>query len=217
MLLIVGFMVFGLAPRASAAPTVTITITNGRPSQNPAEVDSNGTVTWYNSDNGNHTIDPVAGGPPLITVPEGQSASLTGVTQTIRYKIDGQGPTYTVNVIDTSTSSTTQQVTVPPTSAPTTTTATTDTTATTEAPSTTDTTSTTTSTTQPSTTTTAVSSESALIPIRESTGGGKSSALPWLAGSSIVVAGLAGFVYYLWWRSGEVPKELADQPEAPTA
>jgi hypothetical protein len=65
-----------------------------------------------------------------------------------------------------------------------------------------------------------VATESALIPIGESTSGARSSALPWLAASSIVVAGLAGFVYYLWWRSGEEPKELAelaDQPEAPTS
>jgi hypothetical protein len=216
MLLLVVFMVVGLAPRAAADSKVTITITNGKPSPNPAEVDSNGTVTWYNSDDSDHAIYSAAGGGPLVTVLTGQSANLP-VAATLLYKIDNKNPIYTVNVIDTSAPSTIQPVTVPPTSAPTTTT-----TPTTVAPPTTDTTpvtdttSTTTSTTEPSTTTTAVATESALIPIGESTGGGRSSALPWLAGSSIVVAGLAGFVYYLWWRSGEVPKELAEQPEAPT-
>ncbi len=217
-----GFVALGPIPRAGAATSVTITITNGTPSPNPAQVESNGTVTWRSTDR-SYTIHVVGDATPT-TISPGNPASVSGLTETLQYRIGAQPTGFTVNVVDTSASSTSQEPqTIPPTSALNTTStttapSTTDTTSTTTGPSTTDTTSTTTtSTTEPSTTTTEVSSESALVPIGDSADGGGPSAWPWLAGSSVLVAGLAGLVYYLWWRSGGVPTELAEPPEAPAS
>jgi uncharacterized membrane protein len=208
------FLLFFFVPlvpaRAYADVNVTIKIKDSAPNLNPAQLNPGGTVTWRNDDNVNHEVEFEQG---AVAVPAHGSSQPLVISHAFEYKIDNGTFVYSVAVAG-------PPVGPPATPPPATTTTTAPppptTTTTTLAPATTDTTATTSTTTSTTTTTTTEpESASALIPIGDAASGDSSSALPWLTGSSIFVAALAGLVYYLWWRSDKEPEltELTDLDE----
>jgi plastocyanin len=192
-----------LVPVRAEAANKTIQILPGGGLQN-ANVTINGgdSVTWQNGDVTKHTVcidggDVTNGGiPPNGSFTE-PFADPGANDADVNYQIDcptGAQGTITVKASSTTTTTTASSTTT--TTKPTTTSSTASTT-TTSTSSTTTTTSTTTSTTTP------FSSFSGPVSINDSGKSSGSSALPFLVGAFVVVAGLAGLAYWMWLRSGE--------------
>ena len=84
MFLIVLFVLL-VPTRAEADLDRTIEITHGKPSADPSQVDTNGTVTWRNEDDTDHEIEFEQG---AVAVPANDSSEPIVISHSFQYKID---------------------------------------------------------------------------------------------------------------------------------
>ncbi|MEY2422799.1 MAG: hypothetical protein QOI95_2866 [Acidimicrobiaceae bacterium] len=213
LLLIVSSLVVIATPANAANKDVQIQNFSFNPSS--VTINEGDTVTWTNKDSVGHTVTADDGSfdtSPTCnnTSPEDETCLKPNEPITLTFDTAG---TVAYHCKVHSTMHGTVVVKGPATTTTQATTTTKPATTTTTASTTTSTSSTTTTSSSTTTTTTLVSSFSGPIAVNDKGGSsGGSSALPLLLGALLIVAGLAGLAYWLWWRSGE-PYDQNDGPD----